>query len=320
MTILITGATGCVGSYLVREMLENSTADLLLAVRNPRAVPADIRENPRVRLHRMEMSAPELRLPDLAGVTAAVLVATAWGGEDTVRVIRDANVALADRLIAEGCDRILYFATASVLDRHGAMLEAARDMGTDYVRGKYALTEAMEGRADRAEVIGLFPTLVVGGTPDGQPARLSHFANLLHQMRGWVWLARFLRIDARLHMIHAADIATVVRHLATAPAGATGKRRLVLGNPADSVLDLVAAYCAYLGMRARPVVTLRPALAEAMIRTFRIRLSPWDRYCMLHPDQSYDDAVNPADFGLPVAMPDLRAGLRMIGVEGRAEG
>lgn len=316
MTILVTGATGCVGTYLVQRLLQTGDSDLLLVVRNPAALPQDVRQNPRVTVHRADFADPGLEWPDLSGVKAAILVATAWGGADAARVIRDANLALSDRLIAAGCGRILYFSTASVLDRNLDMLDVARDHGTEYIRGKHALTEAMETRADRAEVIGIFPTLVVGGAEDG-PAPLSHFARLMHQLRRWVWLVRFLQLDAKLHIVHAADIATVVAHLAQAAPGAPGVQRLVLGNPANSVDDLVRGFAAYLGLRRWPLITLTPGLAELVIRVFRIQLSPWDRYCMEHPDQSYPQAVGPAQYQLPVVMPDLAAGLRSVGVKGR---
>jgi hypothetical protein len=35
---------------------------------------------------------------------------------------------------------------------------------------------------------------------------------------------------------------------------------------------------------------------------------------MHHPDQSYAAAINPASLGLPVDMPDLAAGLKLIGI------
>ena len=59
-------------------------------------------------------------------------------------------------------------------------------------------------------------------------------------------------------------------------------------------------------------------MAEALIKLFRIQLSPWDRYCMEHPDQSYPAAVNPAAFGLPVVMPDLGAGFATLGVAAKS--
>ncbi|MEM9435807.1 MAG: NAD(P)-dependent oxidoreductase [Pseudomonadota bacterium] len=316
MTILITGATGCVGRYIVDRFLAETGHDLLLLVRRPEALPLAVREESRVRVERLDLADPALALPDLSSVRVAILVATAWGGPEAVRVIRDANLALSDRLIEAGCQRIMYFSTASVLDADTSLLEAARDYGTEYIRGKLALTEAMEARADRAEIVGLFPTLVIGGQSGGD-LPLSHFANLLHQLRRWVWLLRFLDVEAKLHVIHAADIATICVHLSDQDEGGSGSRRLVLGNPADSVDALVRGYAGYVGLARLRLLRLRPALAQAFIWLFGIQLSPWDRYCMEHPDQSYQRAVNPAQFGLPVHMADLRAGLREIGVKPR---
>ena len=317
MTILITGATGCVGRRLVDRRPRESDRRLLLIVRSPEKAPEAVRADPRVSVHRTDLAEAEPALPDLAGVEAAVLVATAWGGPEAMRVIRDANLGLADRLIAAGCRRLLYFSTASVLGPDGALLDVARDHGTDYIRGKHALTEAMETRAGAAEVAGLFPTLVVGGTPEG-PVPLSHFARLMHEVRPWVGLARFLTAEARLHLIHAEDIAAATcRLLLRGEPPEPGARRLVLGDPATGLDELVRADCAHVGLARRPVLPLRPGLAEALIRLFRIRLSPWDRHCMEHRDQSYPGAVSPADFGLAPHMPDFAAGLRQIGVPGR---
>jgi len=320
MTILVTGATGCVGRHLIDALLAGTEADLVLLLRNPAALPNELQAHPRLHLRQHDLAQGDAPLDDLPPISAAILVATAWGGDQARAVICDANLALADRLIAAGCRRVLYFSTASVLGRDGALLDAARAYGTDYIRGKHALTEAMETRADRAEIIGLFPTLVIGGSPGG-PMPMSHFARLLHQLRPWSGVIRFLDAPARLHIIHAADIARICTHLVNAPEAPASPvpppaRRLVLGNPASSVDDLVRAYADHAGHRRRARITLRPALAEALIWLFRIRLSPWDRHCMNEPDQSYAMAVNPARFGLPVQMPGLAEGLAQIGVPG----
>lgn len=321
MTILVTGATGCVGRYLIDALLAQTGDELLLLLRNPAALPAHLHSHPRIRFRLHDMARDVPPLDDLPPIRAAILVATAWGGPDAVQVIRDANLAIADLLIATGCPRILYFSTASVLDRDGALLEVARDQGTDYIRGKFALTEAMESRATQTGIIGLFPTLVIGGSADGS-VPMSHFARLLHQIRPWAWLARFLDASAKLHIIHAADIARICAHLAVQPALPTPPtpQRLVLGNPASTLDALVRAYLAHTGHRRRALIRLRPGLAEALIWLFRIRLSPWDRHCMRHPDQSYSSALNPADFGLPVQMPGLTVGLVQIGLRGRRNG
>lgn len=323
MSILITGATGCVGTYLVREFLANTDHDLVITVRDAGKLDAAVRSNPRIRVVVADLRDLETIGPALAGVDTAILVATAWGGPQTRAVTHDANVALTDKLAAAGCSHVLYFATASVLASDGGLLPAARELGTEYIQAKFDLVSGMEARSRKVRITGLFPTLVFGGDPGTAQvaglAPLSHFARLLTQLAGWMWLIRFFGVKARLHVIHAADIATVTRHLCAndAPASETAAR-IVLGNPASSVNDLVALVCRHIGLRRLHVFNLRPAMAEAFIRIFRIQLSRWDRYCMSFPDQSYDSAVNPASYGLPVVMPDISVGLQMIGVSGKS--
>jgi nucleoside-diphosphate-sugar epimerase len=318
--ILLTGATGCVGRYILEALLAETDEPLLLLLRNPDALPQALRAHPRVQIRKHDLAQGAAPLADLPPIRTALLVATAWGGPQTRQVIRDANLALAERLIDQGCMRVLYFSTASVLDKKGALLDAAREHGTDYIQGKHALTEAMEGCAHRAEIIGLFPTLVIGGDPLGSHP-ISHFARLLHQLRRWAWVVRFLDVEARLHVIHAADIASVCVALVQVPLappdGQQAARRLVLGNPASSVDMLVRDYARHCGLGRWRLIRLRPALAEVLIRLFRIQLSAWDRHCMQNPDQGYDQPVNPASFGRPLHMPDFTTGLLHIGLSRR---
>lgn len=313
MRILMTGGSGCVGYYLVQSLLA-AGHDLVLVVRSPEKLPPEVRHSPQVQILPVDLRDIAAIRPALAGVHAAILVATAWGGPDAEAVIRDANLALTDALVAAGCPHVLYFATASVLGRDGSLLPQAAALGTEYVRAKFGLVQAMETRASaQTRITGLFPTLVFGGIPDNAFAPLSHFARLLLQVRPYLWLVRLLSAEGRLHMIHAADIATVTRaEVESAAQG--GVARVILGNPATSADDLVRAACRHFGKRRLRLFTLRKGLAEVLIKLFRIQLSPWDRYCMENPDQSYAGAVNPAAYGMPVAMPDLGAGFTSLGV------
>lgn len=314
MRVLITGATGCVGRYIVADLLAAGGYELVLALRDPARLPPAITAHPGVRVIVGDLRDLAERQEAVAAIDAAILVATSWG-PDADAVIRAANLALADRLIASGCGHVIYFSTASVLRRDGSALPESVLHGTPYIRAKAELTAGMEARVGKgARITGLFPTLVVGGgAARGEPP-LSHLARLLRQVVPYIGLLRLLSAKAWFHMIHAADIATVCRHLLERPE--TGGLRVVLGNPVQSLDQTVAAAARHLGRRHWPVLALRPWLAEALIFVLRIRLSPWDRWCMDHPDQSYADPVNPARYGLPVVMPDTGAALALVGVAG----
>jgi len=310
--ILVTGASGCVGQYLVEELLAETPHRLVLVVRTPGKLPAEVASSPRVEVIEADVADIEAYRGRLGHIDLAFLVAACWGGPEAYRVNVDANLALTRHLADNGGERVLYFATGSVIDADGRMLPAAHELGSDYIRSKYQLVEEIEKLRERIAIVGLFPTLILGGG-DGKPK--SHFANLLHEARPWAWLARFLRADARFHFVHAKDIARVARHLADAPLdGLPEPRRLVLGNPAITVNAFLAQFVGYLGMRMPFGIPLKDWLAEGVIKLFRIELSPWDRYCMQHRDLSYARVYGPADFGLPVHCPDVATALNSIGI------
>lgn len=318
MKILITGASGCVGRYLVEALLANPDHRLVLAVRE--AAKLDVLSDAdRARVEIVECDLTELaaRPEAFDGVEAGVLVATAWGGGDTYDITVGANLAIADALIAAGARHVLYFATASVLDQQGGLLQAADTFGTDYIRAKFQLVQQMETRADRARITGLYPTLVMGGRTAAPAIRMSHFANLMHEIRPYAWALRFISANGLFNIVHAADIATVTRHLIETVTDTTGNARLVLGNPAGSVDEMMAQFARANGRRQRTILRLHTSWVDTLTRVLPINLSPWDRFCVDHPDQSHPAAVNPATYGLPVVMPDLVSGLASIGISGR---
>ena len=313
--VLITGASGCVGQYLVEELLAETPHELVLVVRNPGKLPAQAASSPRVTVIETDVGDVESYRDKLDKIDIAFLVAACWGGPDAFRINVEANLALTDHLSRSGASRVFYFATGSVIDAEGKMLPAAKELGSEYIRSKYQLVEEIETRADDIELVGLFPTLILGGG-DGKP--MSHFANLLREARPWAWLARFFRADGKFHYVHARDIARTARHLIDAPLDAFSQpRRIVLGNPALTANEFIEQFTRYLGMRTPFRIEVKERLTEALIRIFRIQLSPWDRYCMQHRDLSYRTVFNPADFGLPVHCPDTAAALSGIGIKGR---
>ncbi len=313
MRVFITGASGCVGRYIVEEYLTETDHDLVLLVRDRAKMPVPEDQAHRVTVIEGDLRDLDIMRPHLAGIGTGILVATAWGGDETYKVTVDANLAIADALIEAGCPHVMFFGTASVLDQNSDMLPAAGEIGTDYIRAKYQLVQAIETRADRARITGLYPTLVYGGRDGAAPIRYSHFANLLAEIKPWAWLLRFLTADGTFHVIHGADIARVTRHLSE-NAPKTGFARVILGNPARPVGEMVAAYCRAMGKRPRQVLRLRQSWLPALARILPIQLAEWDAYCARNPDQSHVEAKNPASYGLQVHMPEISDGLKELGL------
>ena len=77
--ILVTGASGCVGQYVSRWLLEHSESELLLWLRDPvklTAVPAD---HPRIKLLIGDLRDSQRFETELSTVNRVIHTATAWG-------------------------------------------------------------------------------------------------------------------------------------------------------------------------------------------------------------------------------------------------
>lgn len=312
MRIFITGGSGCVGHYLVEHFLADPAVHLTLLLRNPAKLNLSPEHRDRVTIIEGDLTEGAAKLPDGAEFDLGILAATAWGGPRTFEITVDANLALADRLIALGCPRIIYFATASVLSRDLKLIDEARAHGTAYIRSKHKLVEEIEKRSERADIIGFFPTVIFGGGEAPVNAPQSHLVRMLFENKKWLPVARRISSVGKLHLIHPGDIATLAGHFGRAES-AGQNRRIVLGNDAVSVDHLLGAVAEACGKRYRPLVRITEKRVETAAKLFRIKLTPWDRYNAQHVDQSYPMAVMPRDFGLPMAMPDIATGLQSVG-------
>jgi nucleoside-diphosphate-sugar epimerase len=78
--ILITGATGCVGQYLVDEMLAETQHDLVLVIRNRAKLPAAVAASGRVEIIEADVADVDGYADRLGKIDVALLVAACWGG------------------------------------------------------------------------------------------------------------------------------------------------------------------------------------------------------------------------------------------------
>ncbi len=308
--ILVTGASGCLGHYIIDEFMNNTDHELVLIVRRPEILHLKESRPGRVSVIKADLAAPDFNPRILGTVNTAVLAAACWGGPDTVPVNVKANRRLTQVLAEGGCRRFIYISSASVLDSAQNLLTAAREIGTEYIQSKYQLVEMMETEFSDLDLTGIFPTLLVGGT-ESSPS--SHFSTLLRQAAPWTRLVRHFRADGAFHLIHCRDAARIICHLAghetsTARFG----RRIVIGNPSLQISEFISQFCRHMGHRSTFQIKLPNWLANLFIKAFRIQLSIWDRYCLSHRDQSYPLALNPSQLGLQSSYPDLTTVLNSI--------
>ena len=312
MRIFITGASGCIGHYLVESLIENTEHELFLMMRNPAKLKVPIENNPKVTVLQGDMREVAQFSDLLKTMDTAILVATSWGDpKESYEINVEKTLELMSLLDVERCQQVIYFSTASILDRDNTPLKEAGEIGTDYVRTKYICHEKLSELAIFPKITTVFPTLVFGGS-DTTP--YSHIAGGLPEVAKYIGIIRFISADGSLHFIHAKDIADVVRHLVNHPPEPNESRELVIGNPAKTADQVIAEISQYLGKRQYFKIPLSFGLANAIIKIFNIRMADWDRFCMEYRHFTYENTVTPSSFGLKDNYPTLADVVRSAGV------
>jgi nucleoside-diphosphate-sugar epimerase len=296
-TVFITGASGCVGHYVVQRLLEETDLYLYLLLRD--AAKLRLALPP----HRGELLLGGLDSLEnysalLGQVHYGIHLAACWGGTDAevYRVNVERLMTLVD-LLSPQCDRLLYFSTASLLDQHNQLIPEAATLGTDYIRTKYAALTQLRQHPIYHKTTVAFPTLVFGGSPT-QP--YSHLSAGLRGVMAYAPLLRFVKAEGSLHFIHGYDIAQMVVPLLLSPPS----QELVLGMPRQTVNQLVAEFCQFCRVSLGWQLDLSPWMIDTLIRLFRIQMAPWDYFCLQQRHFTYR-AIAPEDLGLSARYPTL---------------
>ena len=325
--ILVTGASGCVGQYVSRWLLEHSDAELLLWLRDPTKLTAVDPNHPRIKLLVGDLRDADPFASELGTVQRVIHTATAWGDPERAEQV---NVLAVKRLLQllnpAVLEQFIYFSTASILDRHLRPLPEALAYGTEYIQTKARCLRDLEEHPFATRIIAVFPTLVFGGRVDGtSPFPTSYLTAGLAEASKWLWLARWLRADASFHFIHAEDIARICGQFATRPhepnhePGQGAVRRVVMGQPAISVDETVAILCRWRGVARVPGIPLWPWLIETLIRVLPIEVNAWDRFSISQRHFIHEPASTPERFGLSSHAPDLDKVLRDSGMPQRGK-
>ena len=305
--ILITGASGCVGQHIAAQLYRETDAELLLLLRDPAKLTAVPANDPRITLLVADLRELTPHAGAIATATRVIHTATAWGDPERAMAV---NVVAVKQLLAftspEWLEQVIYFSTASLLNRQLELLPEALSEGTEYIQTKALCLQQLEQHPLAERIVAVFPTLVFGGAVDGKgPFPTSYLTAGLGEACRWLWLAKWLRADASFHFIHAADIAQVCCHLATRPhqsnpePGQGALRRLVLGQPAISVDATVSQLCRWRRSWLPPLgLNLQGALIEALIKLLRIEVNAWDRFSIRQRHFVHEPVSPPERFGL----------------------
>ena len=294
--IFITGASGCIGHYVIESLANNTHHELFLLLRNPDKLQLEVTHQARVHILQGDVREIE-RFADLLGtMDTAILIATSWGGAPAIYDINvTANLRLMSLLDPDRIRQVLYFSTASILDRQNQPLQEAGKVSFDYIRSKYQCHQKLKDLAIFPKITTLFPTLVFGGDTN-KP--YSHISSGLTEVTKWIDLIRFFSADGTLHFIHAKDVATIVTYLVDHIPKPIDSRELVLGNSALAVDEAVAAVSHYLGRSIYFQIPLSQRLIDFFIKLFKVRMEDWDRFCLKYRHFTYQNPLTPASFGI----------------------
>ncbi|MGG6296047.1 NAD-dependent epimerase/dehydratase family protein [Leptolyngbya sp. AN02str] len=309
--IFITGASGCIGHYIVDALIQHTEHELFLLVRDPSKLQINSEARPGIHLLQGDMLNIEQHTSLLKTMDQAILIATAWGGPNTHDINVTKTIRLLNLLNPDLCEQVVYFSTASILGRDNKPLRQAGELGTDYVRTKYECHQRLSKLAIAPQITTVFPTLVFGGD---QTKPLSQISSGLPQVVKWINLIRFLKADGGFHYIHCADITKVVMHLLDHPPAEGEPRELVLGNAPMTVNAAVEEACHYLNKHIYFRIPLTLGLANFFIKVFNIQMAAWDRFCMEYRHFTYERHVNPATYGTVPHCSTLSDVLKVSGI------
>lgn len=312
--VFITGASGCVGHYIVELLITKTDYELYLLVRDRQKLKIEV--NNRSGIHVLEGTMQHIaKYQDLlSDMNYVISTAAAWGGTE---ITFDTNLyktlelfSLVNPLV---CEKAIYFSTASILDEHNQLLAVAGEIGTDYIRSKYQCLKELEKSAISDRLFTVFPTLVFGGDRTGKP--YSHLSGGLKEVASYLNLIRWIKGDGSFHFIHGSDIAQIINQLITANDsrlswdldGFEFPVRLVLGEPSLTVNQAIAEACDFFDKplhKWMPKFNLTPWLVDVVIQLFKIKVGAWDRFCLNQRHFTYK-VVSPETFGLRSKYPNI---------------
>ena len=240
--------------------------------------------------------------------------ATAWG--DPKRAY-EVNVAAFEELLSllkkSILEKIIYFSTASILNEKTELMRESLIYGTEYIQTKYQCYENLRKSSFAKKTCVVFPTLVFGGTLNGNSRYpVSYLTEGLKQAKKWLWIARFLKIDAKFHFIHAKDIAQICGFLIKS----TNKRdygfkRYVLGQKFITIDEAILTLLNNYGIKRYFALKLNKAIIKFLLKVLPIQTTNWDNFSINKYNFNHKPIANPETFGLKSYAKSLKEVLKL---------
>ncbi len=313
--LLITGANGCVGQYLVDWFLKNTKFRLYLMVRDKSKLPISVQENKKVKLMVCDIRESNRYKKEISQINYLIHTATAWGDPKRAYEVNiKAFEELLEMLDIEKLEKIIYFSTASILDTQTELMRESLIYGTEYIQTKYECFQRLRESSFAEKTFAVFPTLVFGGNL-GKKSKypVSYLTSGLKEIGKWLWLARFLKLDSKFHFIHANDIAQICGFLIKnhKEEQYKGFRKFVLGQKFISIDDAIITLLKKHNMRRFFAIPLTKKILKILLRILPIQTTPWDSFSIKKYDFNHVPITNPETFKLKSYAKSLNDILRL---------
>tara|TARA_B100001121_G_scaffold309747_1_gene337747 strand:+ start:1122 stop:2057 length:936 start_codon:yes stop_codon:yes gene_type:complete len=307
--IFITGATGCIGHYVLMELRQKfPTAHLHLLVRKTKKFKFDVESWPNVTIHPGDMDAIETCKEALHTTDYVVHIATVWGYDldVNIRINSDRTLEMLGYTDPNRLKKIIYFSTASILTDNNQLSPAAKTEGSPYVKSKLDAYNAIQDSQWANKVVTLFPTMVLGGAEN---APYSHISQGLLDIRRHISWARWFHLNGAFHFLHAEDIAKMVTISMTQDV----PKDMVMGNPKITFNDAILELAETMGKKPWLQLHIPQWMINALVLIFKRRMDSWGAHCAKNPHFLYNVHA-PYHFGEELSFSSLKAVVEKMGV------
>ena len=283
-------------------------------VRDPNKLPVSIQKNKRINLLACDIRDCKKFKKELKEINYLIHTATAWGGEKRAYEV---NVTAFEELLGllkkNILEKIIYFSTASLLNNKAELMRESLIYGTEYIQTKYQCYENLRKSSFAKKTCVVFPTLVFGGTLKGNSRYpVSYLTEGLKQAKNWLWIARFLKIDAKFHFIHAKDIAQICGFLIKS----TNKRdygfkKYVLGQKFITIDEAILTLLNNYRIKRYFALRLNKSIIKFLLKVLPIQTTNWDNFSINKYNFNHKPIANPETFGLKSYAKSLKEVLKL---------
>ena len=289
-------------------------------VRDKNKLSLSIQKHKRVKLLICDIRECQRFSKEISQINFLIHTATAWGDpkrayEVNIKAFED----LLGMLEKEKLEKIIYFSTASILNKETELMREALTYGTEYIQTKYRCFERLRESSFAEKTFAVFPTLVFGGTLKKRSKYpVSYLTSGLKDINKWLWLARFLKLNSKFHFIHANDIAQICGFLIKnhKEDKYKGFKKFVLGQKFISIDDAINILLKRNRMNRYFSIPLTKKIIKILLRVLPIQTTPWDSFSIKKYDFNHVPITNPETFNLKSYAKSLQDILRLAKLPG----